>query len=133
METKTKRRPPIEKQLVEYFIAPLLKVKPKNHDAREWLAAVFHRDTRHITTFRALSNFELPGSYKYTAARTVVGMGDRKVRAGFVLYVCTDAVAPDLVEAEIINPKNDDPRRTPKWFVMTRDEWRKVMPKVEKL
>ena len=129
------RKAPSYRRIAEYFWKPLMKLKPKNTTNMAWLSGIFNVESREITTWKALETFELPGTFKVAANKTVPGVGNRKVKKGDQLWVRTDHHYIDLVEVEIVNEREDKEylSNTPRWFVMTRKDWRGVVGKVEQL
>lgn len=131
---KDGRRAPAFRHIAEYFLKPLMKLKPKNTDATAWLSSILHVEARNITTWVATKRLKLPGTFKQTATRTVPGIGNRNVYKGDTLWVRTDATNLDAVEVEVVNRKEDENylQNTPRWFVLTRADWLSIRQWLEK-
>ena len=128
MKVRPKKRAPW-KDLVESFFQPLMDLKPANYEATAWMRAVFQVESRPITMFEAIGDFDLPGTFKLTAERTVPGIGNRRVKAGAVVYVRTDMAKPDAVEVEVEQADLEKPAR---WYVLTRMDWASIRQNVRK-
>lgn len=110
------------REILDVFIAPLLKNCPDRLTQGEWLAFLFHVEHREVVRHVATKNFRLPGLFMAAPLVGVQGLGYRKVKRKDALWVRFDAKAPDQIEVEYFGGQG----QADQVFRLTRSEWNSI-------
>lgn len=126
-----KRQSPIKqgiiKQLVELFIFPLFKYKPRNKHLLDFIDEIWCSDTRTIERYMARKDFYMPGSY-WKLPHKLPTYGERKVKAGTTMFIRIDTVL-NQIDIEIQMPPNNE------WqvFTVTEEQYDKIKDRLKLL
>lgn len=115
------------KEIYQYFIKPLLYLKPFNVHLQDWLEQVFCVEDRTIVRYRAKRKFKIPGLLWLSTNNLVEGTMNRHVTANTEVWIRKDVTMPDRIDVEIFGGRGEKKQV----FILTRSQHDSIVEYLE--
>lgn len=106
IKRRKKKRKPIEegclKNIADYVIGPLMRMRPEQHSRKEWLGHIFNIETRTVDMYRSIKAFRLSGlelDQNCTTSNTLI---TRDIKPNTLFWIRIDETMPSRIDVEFL-------------------------------